>query len=83
MECYNCVAQHNTYASFSAGFAVDGNDNRVILVGCKSYEDRNAFSCATGSMITLIDCGYLNQVNSVYYGNGTFEKLKFNVVEPS
>lgn len=62
MICYNCVAENNKAGGSSkAGFKVDGTNNNMILIGCKSINNRAGYNISAQSgTATLIDCGSLN-----------------------
>ena len=62
MICYNCVAENNKAGGSSkAGFKVDGTNNNMILIGCKSINNRAGYNInAQSGTATLIDCGSLN-----------------------
>lgn len=83
MICFNCLseANHRNASTDAGGFRVDGTNNKVILIDCKSISDRKAFSCGDSCTMVLYDCGYRSQVAGVFVGGGTFIKVKTNVVE--
>ena len=63
LTCYDCVAEENTIwpDRTQSGFKISGNNNRAILVNCKSIgQDYGYYIAETDSYITLIDCGALN-----------------------
>lgn len=83
MICYNCLSEANNRGAFAnvGGFRVDGTNNKVILIDCKSIGDRNAFSCADTCLMELYDCGYRSQVSQIYVGTGTITKIKTLIAE--
>ena len=77
--CYCCISEGQK-TNGGDGFKVDGAGDRVILVGCKSIEDRYAFNCGSGCYMDIIDCGCVNPT-SVTYGEGAITKIKTVAVE--
>lgn len=64
--CYNCVAENNNRGgqSQNTGFNVNGENNSIILVNCKSINNPKHYSAEESTnQVTLIDCGA--------YGDGT------------
>lgn len=77
MICYNCVAEENMRGGAMTGFKVDGAGNSAILVECKSIGNNYGFATGTGSHITLIDCGALN---NTYVTTGNITTKNTNLV---
>ena len=84
MTCYCCVSESNNTANSSsnAGFKIDTNGSKAILVDCKSISNHTAYR-ADGpyTYMHLIDCGHLNNDVAVTSGNGVFTKLNTSKVE--
>lgn len=73
MICYNCVAEENTRGSGNAGFIVTGENNKMILVNCKTIKNYVGYKCGASTNIAkLIDCG--SYQDDVKVGStGTYE----------
>ena len=72
--CYGCIAENNDGSSYRAGFAVDGNGNRMICVDCKAIGNRVGYSVNDEyAIMTLYDCRESgnNTISSVTAGTLT------------
>lgn len=79
LMCYCCVSIGHK-ANEGDGYVVTGAGDKMILVNCKSINDRYAFNCASGCYMDIIDCG-TTESTSVYNGAGTFNKIKTTIAE--
>ena len=68
MTCFYCLAEGNTGWSDSSGFRVNGDNNSLTLIGCKSLNNYGFGYRASDAtnLITMYDCSA--------YGNGYAEK---------
>ena len=77
MICYGCVSENNAdnpvYGS-GKGFAVDGANNKMICVDCKSIGNHFGFASTNAtSRAELIDCGSKNDTTAKYGNNFTIK----------
>lgn len=78
MICYNCVAEENTRGTSktNAGFIVAGENNKIILVNCKSIRNYVGYKCvAANNIAKLVDCGSFEDTVAVG-STGTYEIIK-------
>lgn len=74
MICFNCLSENNFRgnAENTGGYKVDGENNYIKLVGCRSIGDTHCVVGWTASAtVELIDFGYKNPVGSVTAGPAT------------
>ena len=77
MICFNCLSENNFRGNSTntGGYKVDGENNYIKLVGCRSIGDTHCVVGWTASAtIELIDFGYKDPVGSVTTGTATFVK---------
>lgn len=65
MICYNCVAENNRRGPSRHGFKVDGDNNKAILINCKSIGNNYGYGTGATASMQLIDCTALNNVNGI------------------
>ena len=74
MLCYNCLAYNNERGGRKSGFCVDGENNKMTLIGCKSIHNTYGYTAYSSSSIAeLIDCSASENTASVTNGSGTFD----------
>ena len=54
--CHSCIAESNDRGGYYAGFVVKDNGNRMVLIDCKSINNRNAYYIGETATAQLIDC---------------------------
>lgn len=54
--CHSCIAESNDRGGYYAGFVVKDNGNRMVLIDCKSINNRNAYYMGETATAQLIDC---------------------------
>lgn len=74
MSCYDCVAIGNLGGSSNGiGFRINGNNNSMLLVNCKSIANRIGYSPEySTNRATLIDCTAKDNTEQVKGGSGTY-----------
>lgn len=69
--CFNCVSENNQRGSSNkAGYLTESNNNRMILVNCKSIGNHIGYYCTGGTLMAAIDCTSLSD-DIVKTGGGT------------
>lgn len=75
LYCVGCVAEENDnpvgQSTVHCGYVIISSGNTGILLNCKSIGNRYGYNVASGSYLTLIDCGSYND-QTVKTGGGTF-----------
>ena len=72
LECIDCVAEANIRGTSqnNSGYQIDSNGNRMILVNCKSIGNHYGYYGASGTLMTIIDCGSSGDT-TIKTGSGT------------
>lgn len=74
MLCYNCLSYQNERGGRKSGFCVDGENNKMTLIGCKSIHNTYGYTAyASSNTAELIDCCASENTASVTNGSGTFD----------
>ena len=66
LKCIDCISEsNNTWAAvYSAGYKVNADGNKAILVGCKAFnEDYGYYVETSQSVMEIVDCGAYNCTN--------------------
>lgn len=81
MVCHNCVAENNRVGGTKAGFIVNGTGNTMMLVGCKSINNKYGYYVGSDTAsATLIDCTGLDN-DVIKFGNNVTIKNTAVVTE--
>lgn len=81
--CYNCVAENNILwpEHTPSGFKINGDNNRAILVNCKSIgQDYGYYITNVTTFAKLIDCGVLDCGHITGGRNNNFTKTVTTIV---